>query len=167
MQRAMIAAALAFLSIAAASAQKWPEKTVRIVTPFGPGGGTDIFARILAQRLTEVLGQDHLLAPDKPIGRMVAARRIASMILWGPPGSGKTTIARLLAETTDLEFEARRIVGLLATTWAGTLLARHGDPEVFQAYAASRLANDHGVLFGTLPPGTPADAIVERAIPAV
>ncbi|HET8739878.1 MAG TPA: acyl-CoA dehydrogenase family protein [Acidimicrobiia bacterium] len=72
-----------------------------------------------------------------------------------------------LTDATDLEFEARRIVGLLATTWAGTLLARHGDPEVFQAYAASRLANDHGVLFGTLPPGTRADAIVERAIPAV
>ena len=54
--------------------------------------------------LGEVLGQDHLLAPEGPIGRMVAAHRMASVILWGPPGSGKTTIARLLAEAADLEF---------------------------------------------------------------
>jgi putative acyl-CoA dehydrogenase len=50
----------------------------------------------------------------------------------------------------DLEFEARRIVERLATTWAGSLLARHGDSAVFEAYAASRLQRDHGALFGTL-----------------
>jgi putative acyl-CoA dehydrogenase len=70
-----------------------------------------------------------------------------------------------LTDAAELEFGARRIVGLLATTWAGTLLARHGEPEVFEAYAVSRLANDHGQLFGTLPPGTHVDTIVERAIP--
>ena len=61
--------------------------------------------RLRPVALGEVLGQDHLLGPDGPIGRMLAARRLASMILWGPPGSGKTTIARLLAEVTDLAFE--------------------------------------------------------------
>ena len=61
--------------------------------------------RLRPKTLGEVLGQDHLLGPEGPIGRMVGQRRIASMILWGPPGSGKTTIARLLAETTELEFE--------------------------------------------------------------
>ena len=55
--------------------------------------------------LAEVVGQDHLLGPDAPIGRMVANRRLSSMILWGPPGCGKTTIARLLAQGTDLVFE--------------------------------------------------------------
>ncbi|MGE0650963.1 MAG: replication-associated recombination protein A [Alphaproteobacteria bacterium] len=61
--------------------------------------------RLRPRALSEVLGQDHLLAPDAPIGRMVAARRLASMVLWGPPGCGKTTIARLLAQATDLHFE--------------------------------------------------------------
>lgn len=54
--------------------------------------------------LAEVVGQGHLLAAEGPIGRMVSAGRIVSLILWGPPGSGKTTIARLLAEHTGLEF---------------------------------------------------------------
>ena len=57
------------------------------------------------ERLDQVVGQGHLLAEDAPIGRMVAQRRVASMILWGPPGVGKTTIARLLAQQTDYAFE--------------------------------------------------------------
>ncbi|MFQ5939497.1 MAG: replication-associated recombination protein A [Alphaproteobacteria bacterium] len=61
--------------------------------------------RLRPRSLDEVVGQDHLLAPDGPIGRMAAGRRIVSMILWGPPGSGKTTIARLLADVTDFHFE--------------------------------------------------------------
>jgi putative ATPase len=61
--------------------------------------------RLRPQNLAEVIGQDHLLGPEGPIGRMVAAKRLASMILWGPPGCGKTTIARLLAHGTDLGFE--------------------------------------------------------------
>ena len=54
--------------------------------------------------LDQVIGQDHLLKPDGPIGRMVGAGRITSLILWGPPGTGKTTIARLLAKATKLDF---------------------------------------------------------------
>ncbi|HYM71452.1 MAG TPA: replication-associated recombination protein A [Stellaceae bacterium] len=61
--------------------------------------------RLRPQKLDDIVGQDHLLGPEGPIGRMVASRRLASMILWGPPGCGKTTIARLLAEGTALAFE--------------------------------------------------------------
>lgn len=60
--------------------------------------------RLRPGALTEVVGQDHLLNPDGPIGRMVATGRLASIIMWGPPGTGKTTIARLLANATALEF---------------------------------------------------------------
>ncbi|MBK1665127.1 AAA family ATPase [Rhodospirillum rubrum] len=61
--------------------------------------------RLRPRQLTEVVGQDHLVGPDGPLGRMTAAHRLASVVLWGPPGCGKTTIARLLADSTDLHFE--------------------------------------------------------------
>ncbi|MEX2454324.1 MAG: AAA family ATPase, partial [Rhodospirillaceae bacterium] len=61
--------------------------------------------RLRPADLSEVLGQDHLLGPEGPIGRMSADGRMSSVILWGPPGTGKTTIARLLAGKTNLHFE--------------------------------------------------------------
>jgi putative ATPase len=72
---------------------------------FEKGAPHPLADRLRPQRLADIVGQDHLLGPEAPIGRMVASRQIASMILWGPPGCGKTTIARLLAHGTDLVFE--------------------------------------------------------------
>ncbi len=60
--------------------------------------------RLRPKSLTEVVGQQHLTGKDGAIGRMVAAGKLASIILWGPPGTGKTTIAKLLAEAVGLRF---------------------------------------------------------------
>ena len=62
--------------------------------------------RLRPQKLDEVVGQEHLTGPEGTIGRMVAAGRLTSMILWGPPGTGKTTTARLLADAVGMRFVA-------------------------------------------------------------
>jgi putative ATPase len=91
--------------------------------------------RLRPRSLTEVVGQDHLLAAEGPIGRMVANRKLSSMILWGPPGCGKTTIARLLAQGTDLIFEP------LSAVFSGVADLR----KVFDA-AKKRRAMGQGTL---------------------
>lgn len=60
--------------------------------------------RLRPSHLDEVIGQDHLLGPEGPLGAMLAAGQLGSVILWGPPGVGKTTIARLLADQTERAF---------------------------------------------------------------
>jgi putative ATPase len=72
------------------------------LTPETPSPLAD---RLRPTTLDEVVGQDHLLGPDGPIRRMAEAHRLASMILWGPPGTGKTTIARLLANEAGYQFQ--------------------------------------------------------------
>ena len=93
--------------------------------------------RLRPQTLDQVLGQDHLLAHAAPLARMVAAKRLASIILWGPPGSGKTTIANLLAAACDLDFEP------LSATFSGVAELR----KVFARAEARHRAGRGTLLF--------------------
>jgi putative ATPase len=71
-----------------------------------PRAGAPLADRLRPRSLDEVIGQEHLTGPEGAIGRMVAAGRLASMVLWGPPGTGKTSIARLLADAVGMRFVA-------------------------------------------------------------
>ncbi|WP_447764416.1 replication-associated recombination protein A [Sphingopyxis panaciterrae] len=78
--------------------------------PAQPDGGAmgpvPLAERLRPRVLADVVGQEHLTGPEGAIGRMVAAGQLSSIILWGPPGTGKTTIARLLAEAVGMRFAA-------------------------------------------------------------
>ena len=93
--------------------------------------------RLRPTTLEDVVGQEHLLNSDGPLGRMVAGHRLVSIILWGPPGSGKTTIARLLAERTNLVFEP------LSATFSGVADLR----RVFSGAAKRREIGQGTLLF--------------------
>ena len=71
-----------------------------------PGEAAPLAERLRPQSLDDIVGQEHLTGPDGALGRMVAAGKLSSMILWGPPGTGKTSIARLLADAVGLRYVA-------------------------------------------------------------
>ena len=104
------------------------------LTPHAPAPLAD---RLRPQRLEDVVGQQHLLGPDGPIGRMAAAHRLASMILWGPPGTGKTTIARLLAKAGGYEFQQ------ISAVFSGVADLK----KAFEQARARRMAGQSTLLF--------------------
>ena len=93
--------------------------------------------RLRPQSLAEVVGQDHLLAEGMPIRRMLDAGRLSSIILWGPPGVGKTTIAQLLAKESKLDFEQ------ISAVFSGVADLR----KVFEKAAARRRTGRGTLLF--------------------
>ena len=109
---------------------------------FEAGGLPDDAPRPLADRLrpkmlAEVVGQDHLLSPEGPLGRMVARGTPHSIILWGPPGTGKTTIARLLSSAFKLHFEQ------LSAVFSGVADLK----KTFEAARARRRTGQGTLLF--------------------
>ncbi|MCR9127694.1 MAG: replication-associated recombination protein A [Rhodobacteraceae bacterium] len=87
--------------------------------------------RLRPQTLDQVIGQAHVLGPEGPLGVMLAADSLGSLIFWGPPGVGKTTIARLLAQHTDLHFEQ---ISAIFT----------GMPDLRRVFEAARLRRSNG-----------------------
>lgn len=87
--------------------------------------------RLRPQSLAEVIGQDQVLGPDGPLGTMLASGSLGSLIFWGPPGVGKTTIARLLADETDLTFVQ---ISAIFT----------GVPELRKVFEAAKLRRTNG-----------------------
>ncbi len=104
------------------------------LTPTAPAPLAD---RLRPRSLDEVVGQDHLLGPEGPIRRMIAAHRLGSMILWGPPGTGKTTIARLLAQEAGYEFQQ------LSAVFSGVADLK----KAFEAARLRRAAGQSTLLF--------------------
>jgi putative ATPase len=104
------------------------------LTPEAPRPLAD---RLRPQSLAEVVGQGHLLGPEGPIGRMAAAHRLSSMILWGPPGVGKTTIARLLADAAGYQFQQ------LSAVFSGVADLK----KAFETARARRAAGQATLLF--------------------
>src|SRR5436190_11905394 len=93
-------------------------------------------ARLRPRTLDEIVGQDALLAPGAPLRTLIEGDRLSSVILWGPPGTGKTTVARLIASSTAKEFEQ------LSAVAAGVKDVR----EVLQRAERRLGENDQGTI---------------------
>ena len=104
-------------------------------TPAPSNAPRPLADRLRPRALSEVIGQDQVLGPDAPLGVMLSSGSLTSLIFWGPPGVGKTTIARLLADETDLHFVQ---VSAIFT----------GVPELRKVFeeAKHRRANGQGTL---------------------
>ena len=161
-RRAVLSAGLLLPSIARAQATAWPDRPVRVVVPWPPGGSTDVIARILSEQLTQRLGQQFVIE-NRPgaggnIGMEAIARAAPDGYTMGPATIANLSIAQFLY--TRMPFNPETDLTVVSMHWelpnVVVVSAQHNPSQTLQAFVAWAKAQRNGVSYGSPGVGTTA-----------